>query len=355
MYPSLLPCIAVAGLGAIGGVGFERGPGPDDQVPGAVAVWTESSMKHRGIAEFDFALGKETWKDVGSEIDVLGVAFPVEFEQAMKFVIDSNGDGKPDRDIKGQTGYVELKGKNAAGEVFHYGVRFENKGERKYSWAASGAMVGRIGGQAVSIIDANANGRYDDYGTDGLVIGTGIGAGYVSRVVNLGGDLFDFEVSADGTTVKTRPYGGETGTLKLGKLGGLKADVANAIFTSGREIAFQVAGETRGLAVPVGDYRLDSALLKRRAESARVRSGRMPVAKVTAGLESLVNWGGPLTGEVPAPRVHEGNATLNPAVKVFGQAGEEYYDFQPKGKVPSYELFDANTGKRLAKGKFPAG
>ena len=64
---------------------------------------------------------------------------------------------------------------------------------------------------------------------------------------------------------------------------------------------------------------------------------------------------GPDRVDLPSPRLQDGKAVVSPNVQVFGSLGEEYYDFQPKGKVPTFELYDANTGKRLQKGKFPAG
>ena len=76
---------------------------------------------------------------------------------------------------------------------------------------------------------------------------------------------------------------------------------------------------------------------------------------VASGETVDLQLGGPLSGEVPSPRRNGESVTLTPNVKVFGALGEEYYDFQPKGKAPSFELFDADTGKRLEKGTFPAG
>lgn len=317
--------------------------------------WTTSTLKHRAIEDFDYVLGQERWRKLGSEVGVFDVEFPIELLGPMRFEIDSNGDGTPDEDIKGAVGFADLKGKTEDGTVFHYGVRFRNDGERKWSWTTSGAMMGKINGLKVAIIDANANGSYDDYGVDGLVIGSNRGAGYVSRIVNLGGDLFELEVSEDGTEIKTRPWTGETGTLQLGKITGVKAKVSNAIFKKGRDVAFELSSVKGGMVVPAGDYTLDSAFLERGSETARVRAGRRKPIAVEAGAEVKFAWGGPLVAEAPAPTVRGGKATLSPALKIYGESGEEYYEFLPKGKVPSFELTDANTGKRLKKGKFPAG
>ena len=112
---------------------------------------------------------------------------------------------------------------------------------------------------------------------------------------------------------------------------------------------------TRSSGRPVGDYVLADAFLKGSSETARIRMGRMERLEVATDGETELQLGGPLTGEVPSPRLQDGKAVVSPNVQVFGSLGEEYYDFQPKGKVPTFELYDANTGKRLQKGKFPSG
>ena len=317
--------------------------------------WASSSMKHRASEKFDYVLGQEKWQSLGDEITLFGQEFPVEMIGPVHFEIDSNGDGRVDRDVKGSDGFVDLKGEDEQGQVFHYGVRFRNDGERKWSWTASGAMTGKVEGLTMAVIDANANGRYDDFGVDGLAIGTDRGAGYVSRIVSIGGKLFEFAVNADGTEVKTRPYTGETGVLKLKKIKGIKASVVTAIARQGKDVSFQIAGAKKGMVVPVGDYVLADAFLKGSSETARIRMGRMERLEVATDGETELQLGGPLTGEVPSPRLQDGKAVVSPNVQVFGSLGEEYYDFQPKGKVPTFELYDANTGKRLQKGKFPAG
>ena len=317
--------------------------------------WASSSMKHRASEKFDYVLGQEKWQSLGDEITLFGQEFPVEMIGPVHFEIDSNGDGRVDRDIKGSDGFVDLKGEDAEGQVFHYGVRFRNDGERKWSWTASGAMTGKVEGLTMAVIDANANGRYDDLGVDGLAIGKDRGAGYVSRIVSIDGELFEFEVNADGTEVKTRPYTGETGLLKLKTIKGIKASVVTAIARQGKDVSFQIAGAKKGMVVPVGDYVLADAFLKGGSETARIRMGRMERLEVATDGEVELQLGGPLVGEVPTPRLQDGKAVVSPNVQVFGSLGEEYYDFQPKGKVPTFELYDANTGKRLQKGKFPAG
>ena len=340
----LIAALAVAGLtsAALAPTGPNEG-------------WASSSMKHRASEKFDYVLGQEKWQSLGDEITLFGQEFPVEMIGPVHFEIDSNGDGRVDRDVKGDDGFVDLKGEDAQGQVFHYGVRFRNDGERKWSWAASGAMTGKVEGLTMAVIDANANGRYDDLGVDGLAIGTDRGAGYVSRIVSIGGKLFEFAVNADGTEVKTRPYTGETGVLTLKKIKGIKASVVTAIARQGKDVSFQIAGAKKGMVVPVGDYVLADAFLKGSSETARIRMGRMERLEVATDGETELQLGGPLTGEVPSPRLQDGKAVVSPNVQVFGSLGEEYYDFQPKGKVPTFELYDANTGKRLQKGKFPAG
>ena len=113
--------------------------------------WASSSMKHRASEKFDYVLGQEKWQSLGDEITLFGQEFPVEMIGPVHFEIDSNGDGRVDRDIKGSDGFVDLKGEDAQGQVFHYGVRFRNDGERKWSWTASGAMTGKVEGLTMAL------------------------------------------------------------------------------------------------------------------------------------------------------------------------------------------------------------
>lgn len=312
-------------------------------------------MKHRVVADFEYVLGQERWHKVGSELSIFGVDFAVEFVQDGKFEIDTNGDGNLNDDVQGASGLVDLKGKDEDGNVFHYGVRFKKDGARKYSWASSGAMVGKVEGSSLFLIDANANGSYGDFGIDAVVIGNGRNAGYLSKVINIGGKLFDVDVSNDGTSFKTKRYVGETGMLKLGKLKGVHAKPVAAILKMNASISFEFAGASKGLLVPTGGYTLASAFLERGPETARVRGRNMRPVIVEDGGEAQLTWGGPLEGTMAMPTVADTTATIRPTIQITGTAGEEYYDFLPKGKAPTYELFDAETEKRLAKGTFPAG
>ncbi|MEZ6016968.1 MAG: hypothetical protein R3F49_17755 [Planctomycetota bacterium] len=322
----------------------------------AAGDWEEATLKHRGMEDFEVVLpaAKSVWKKLGDSITVLGVEFPVEVQGDLKFEIDSNGDETVDEAVKGNAGYVELSGKTEAGESFRYAVRFRNDGAKLWSWMPSHVMQGKVRGTTLSFVDRNGNGRYDDLGQDAYVIGNDRGAAYLSSVVNIGGDLFELELDKSGTTVKTRPYTGATGTLSAASPEGIKGDLVAAVFRSGAN-SFNVAGSPKGMKVPAGSYALESGHLERGTESATIARGRMEAIEVAADATATVEWGGPLFGELDEPTVTKDKVTVRPTLYIFGKAGESYGDFLPQGKSPKVQILDKATGKVLKKGTFPSG
>jgi len=319
-------------------------------------VLEEATLKHRSMTDFNVVLpdAKGVWKTLGESLYLQGVEFAIEVQGDLKFEIDTDGDGDLDEAVKGNAGFVELTGKDESGASFKYAVRFRNDGAKKWSWSPSHVVQGRIQGTTVSFVDRNGNGRYDDLGQDAYYVGNERGAALLSTVIHLDGKLFELEVDKTGNVAKTKPFVGETGTLQAASLADLKGDLVSAVFTSGG-MSFNVAGHTKGLLVPVGKYTLASGYIERGSESASIARGRMEPIEVTAGGASAVEWGGPLTGELDEPSVSGDKVTVRPNFHIFGKAGESYVDFLPVGRSPKVYILDAETGKELKKGTFPAG
>ena len=55
-------------------------------------------------------------------------------------------------------------------------------------------MVGSVEGVPVQLIDQNNNGVFNEIGIDAMVVGSGKSAAFLSKIVNLKGQLFEFEV-----------------------------------------------------------------------------------------------------------------------------------------------------------------
>ena len=49
--------------------------------------------------------------------------------------------------------------------------------------------------------------------------------------------------------------------------------------------------------------------------------------EVAPGGEADLQLGGPLTGEVPPPRLQDPKAVVSPNVQIFRTLGQKYYDF----------------------------
>lgn len=318
--------------------------------------WEEASLKHRGTEDSDVVLpdAKAVWNKLGDSIRVLGIEFPVEIQGDLKFEIDSNGDETVDEAVKGNAGFVELSGKDEHGESFRYAVKFRNDGAKLWSWAPAHVMQGKVRGTVMNFIDRNGNGRYNDLGQDAYTVGSDRGAAYLSSVVSIDGSLFELEIDKTGTTVKTRPYTGPTGTLSAASLSDIKGDLVSAVFRSGT-MAFNVASNKKGLTVPAGRYEFESGHLERGTESASIARGRMEAIEVAADAATVVEWGGPLYGEIDEPTRTKDKVTVRPTLYIFGKAGEAYGDFLPQGKSPKVQIIDKESGKVLKKGTFPAG
>lgn len=220
--------------------------------------------------------------------------------------------------------------------------------------ASTGAMSGVIKGVPIMVVDLNNNGRFNDLGKDGVVLGATNIACYLSRVVNLGNELFEFAVNEDGNEVTIKPYQGETGTLDL-KSGFKSSGTLEAATVADDEgkMFFNAAQTTaKGLKVPAGNYKLLGGFVRKGNESAQIKAGHMGTLAVAAGLTQAPRWGSQLIAEFTVGKTGE-KATIAPeSLHYFGQSGEEYYNFQPvKGKSPKFVITD-NTGKLLGAGRF---
>ncbi len=274
--------------------------------------------------------------------------------------IDTDGDGKPDVTVSGKkdesgkrTGLVTLEGTRADGETFTYTARLVDGG-KGWHFAASGAMVGKIGETRIQLIDQNNNGRYDDFGEDAMIVGRGEHATLLSRAVNVGGELRAIQVSPDGSRLTHEPFKGPAGSLDLKGALETKGKLRAAIVSSaGGDYSFDLARVRAGMQVPVGEYSLHSGELVLGKAKAYVRSGRMQPMVVAANATSTLKWGGPLAGEFEYER-QGGKVAFSPdRVTYFGKAGEEYRIWDPIGKSPEFTVIERSVGLELAKALFP--
>ena len=322
--------------------------------PGSVVEDEQTALKHKAHKKWEFVLPGERWHDVGGTIALPGgLAFKTKTDGPLKLVVDTNADGRPDQEVKGsKIGFLTLSGKNDAGEQVKYSIRLKNVAAGKWQWATGSSMTGKVDGTLVHVFDQNGNGRYDDYGVDALALGSAKSASLLSKVVSVDGDLFHFEIDATGANAKVTPFEGDTGVLVTDKGFDGRGKLTAAVFKSG-DLSFQVAG-TKGVTVPAGRYEFVSGRVERGAASASIRKGRMGSVEVVAGETTQLDWGAKVEGEFDFRQTGT-NLTVQPNFAFFGAAGEEYYDFQPKGKGPKIVLKDQNKGRDLREGRFPEG
>lgn len=312
-----------------------------------------AAMSYKAYTKWTINLPNETFTPVALMIPIKhqgGEGFAAALD-GPALAIDSNGDGKVDVKAKGTSGLVTLKGVTAEGRAFTYAVRLSNEGGWKF--AAAGAMTGKIKGETIRLIDQNNNGSYNDFGVDAMVVGIGDAASFLSKVVNLGGSLYNLDVSSDGAELSVTPFEGEAGQLNLRSGFESQGKLESAVIVSDDgQVSFNLADEKKGLTVPAGTYRLTHGRVVAGAESATVKSGRMRPITVAKDEQVAPAWGGPLKAEFTYTH-QDGKLTIRPQdLFFFGQAGEEYANWVPDGAPPKFVVKDAETGQELLTARF---
>jgi len=317
-----------------------------------------ADLSFKPFKDWTILLPNEQFKRVGEGISFShagGDKFAVKLEGTVLWV-DRDGDGECEAKVepleRGKTGLMVFRGKLENGEERSYAVRLASAGT--WSYSASGAMVGELAGQRIALIDQNNNGRFDDYGADAMIVGRGKAASFLSRTVNLDGELYSIEVSADGSHVDATKYEGASGTIDLASALETKARMRSIVLMStDGETSFEVSQAKGAVKVPIGDYKVHSgqvALGKGRADLA---TGRMKRVTVATDENVSLEWGGPVKAEFLFHRKGD-EITIGPReIWYYGQSGEVYSNFMPLGSSPTFAIKDKQTGEVLVNAKFP--
>jgi hypothetical protein len=311
-----------------------------------------AALAFRPVEEWNTLLPNEKWRGIHGMIPIAhdGEEGFLVVAEEYNLAVDTDGNGKCDEDVKGQGGFLTLSGHDAAGERLQYAVRIRAGGSG-WEYACSGVARGKVRGVEVSIVDQNNNGRWNDVGEDAMFLGKAAGACFLSQVVNLKGELYEMEVSADGRSAVTRPYAGPRATLNLAASFDAQGELITAVMRSSDErYSFEFAGEKHGLAVPTGSYVLENAFGRKGAETVRGRAGRMKAVFLEEGENHLLQWGAPVSLEF----TYAANSADQITVQIptfYGAAGEEWYGFQPDAKSPKIYVLD-EKGKELWSGQF---
>lgn len=335
-----------AGACALVGAAFISPATGDEAASGS------ATLTFQAAPDWSFILPREQWFGVSDSVGVPHAGNPSGFlaEQTgvMALELDTNGDDKLDHTIKGSSGFTKLRGKTADDKQLDYAVRL--KFDSGYKWTPSCFMTGKVLGVVVRVIDQNGNGRYDDFGEDAIAIGASSACSFLSKVVNIGGVLYDFEIAADGSRIDVKPYAGKSGMLDLASKFVSHGDLLSAVVRSG-DLSFNLAGARSGMLVPEGKYDLVSGFVKKAGETAWIKRGRATPLVVEASAPTALAWGGPVVAEFDYSHLGE-QVVVSPNVAFFGQAGEEYGPFAPEAKSPKILITDKKTGKLVDSGRF---
>ncbi|MHC4077555.1 MAG: hypothetical protein ACYST0_03820 [Planctomycetota bacterium] len=295
-------------------------------------------LTYRGQRKWKLRLPNEQWKPGGPAFrlgEPRGHHFPATLE-GTRLLVDCDGDGKTDVKAEGTKAFLTLRGKTATGKPAAYAVRLINQSGWKF--AQGGYLTGKIKDTTIRIIDQDNNGRFDDVGTDALVVGRGKVATYLSEVVNVGGELLKITVAQDGTELTCTPYEGPAGTLHLDC--STKAKVLSAVVRS-------------GMRVPVGGYKLACGEIGLGESRVKMATGRSKPIAVPKDQTKKVCWGGPVRAEFAYQRRGEKVHFSPEHVWYFGAAGELYTNWVPLGASPKFTITDDDSGKEVAQAHFP--
>lgn len=355
--PSLAAAALVLPLGLCSLLASAGSPEGGEAAPageGSPAAETRSiALGYKAYKDWDIVLPRETWTPVRDEIPIPhadGGGFAADKVGVLKLRVDTNADGRLDSDVKGNGGFLSLRGRDESGQSFEYAVRISFDGTA-YRFASSGAMTGKLAGIQVELVDQDNNGRYDDYGRDAILVGSSRGASLLSRVVNVEDALYEIEVSADGRSLSYRPWTGETAMIEVASKHESRGELVSAVFQNEDGDAFNVVRSGGAMKVPAGSYQFVYGFVRKGGETVNMRTGKMAPVELRNGETRTLEWGGPLVAEFDHS-VDGDVITVHPNVAFYGVAGEEYYTFKPDAKSPKIIVADKNSKKVYDEGFF---
>ena len=232
-----------------------------------------------------------------------------------------------------------------------------------------GATVskGKLRGADVVVHDVNGNGAFNDFGIDCLVTGKGktLKVQALSRYVDLDGHFFELKIEANGRTLRTKPYDGPLGAVRLEWKGGLTPAFLNCS-GSGEDSTYYfdlMQAKDKAMWVVPGALTFQHGyIIEGRGDKANtiwITRGRSGVLNVQPSALTAWKMGG--AGDegftfVFKATVKKDGATesiLIPAkeVKIFGAFGEQYESPMMGPPLPTITVRKAKDGPVVATGK----
>ena len=307
----------------------------------------EVALKAKIHRNWKLRLPAEITKEIGTGIDLaasLGKRFGAGLD-GTSLKLDVDADGTLETVVEGEEGFVVLRNGDR-----RYGVRLA--ASPRWTFAPGSAMVGEVLGTRVQIIDQNLNGRFDDYGSDAMIIGRGKSASYLSKVASVNGELYEFNVAADGSKLSFSPYEGKSGELALDMALGCKV-LSLVLRSRDGLVSTAINRSEASVTLPAGEYFLHSGSLALAGNRVKVKQGRSPSVTVEEGKPAKLSLGGEVRAEFAYQRQGRQFGFAPDKIWYFGKAGEEYYDLEPLGKSPRIALADPKSGREIAEAFFP--
>jgi len=338
----------------------ETKPEPAAQDEGGKWEEIKLSFGHR-VKEFPFDTPRPYFQPLerGAMGDLLFVPFPhkgkiagfgvKELEKSI--AVDTNADGKLDKQLPKTGGAAVLKVTYEEGREVEFAVEIRPEGGR-LSYRRYGWVAGRINGVNVAIIDENSNGVFGEAGKDAIAIGRVSGAAVLGRIVQIKDKYYEIRVAEDGSQLQARPASLETGKLFLTKNFKAKGRLSYAVVigntTSGKHlVSFELSQMRKAVEVPAGKYFIYAGYVIAPGKSViRIHGG--PDVKdffVKPGEVTEPKWGAPGVMKFEYILNKEGTITVSDRdIKLYGALGERYLDWGPKEFLPRVQIQDP-TGK----------
>ena len=303
-------------------------------------------LKYRSHRNWSIALPNETWVKIGSAIELASRSFPVRSE-GTGLGIDTDGDGQTNVVVQvsaDKPGHVKLRDGD-----YRYAIELVNRGG---GWFFRTAAIkhANVDGTKLRLIDQNGNGRFGDVGEDAMIVGRGNVAMFLSGAVNIGGRLWQLEVTEDDEAVRLTPFAGPTGTMDMTSKLETNGKLLSAVVSStDGQYSFDLARGAQ--VVPVGSYRIHSGAIGLGETTVGVRRGHAEDLVIQDGATAQLEWGGPARAEFAYRHAGDKVEFRPDEVWYYGNSGEEYTQWQPVGKSPTFDVI--RDGEVIASAIFP--
>jgi hypothetical protein len=234
----------------------------------------------------------------------------------------------------------------------------ENKAATDCSTYLLGKLMDNV---KIIFINLNKNNRYDDAGTDGIIIGENSYVIPFSNIINIKNILYEIKIDTEKKPkVMVKPYTGPTGYIDMVSQYKSKESLKLIIISSDKKAYFDVI-KSKAFAVPCGNYTLQLGYWTGGNARVVIKSNKMAKIAVTPAntdkVPVTVTWGAPIKIDFKVSA--SWNADKQPELKVnygelkyLGSAGEEYSNFTPS-LGPDVFVFDAQKSQ-VGRGAFIA-